>query len=375
MAYDYLIIGAGLFGSVLAERISNDLSMKVLVIDKRDHIGGNCYSEIDQDTDIEIHKYGTHIFHTSSKNVWDYICRFTEFNGYHHQVLTSYKNKIYQMPINLETINSFYNLNLRPNEARDLLKREIAREGIGKPQNLEEKAVSLVGRPLYEALIKGYTIKQWGKDPKELPADIITRLPVRFNYREDYFVDSRWQGIPLSGYTKMIERMLKSPKIHIELNCDYFKHKEEFKPRRKMIYTGPIDQYFDYIYGNLEWRSISLKRQVLEVEDYQGNSVMNFADIDISYTRIHENKHLHPERKYSKQKTVIFYEESINNAQEPYYPINNEKNNSTYQRYRNLARKYDALIIGGRQGNYKYYDMDKAILAAFDCYENDIVKS
>jgi len=240
MKYDYLIVGAGFFGSVLAERIANSLNKKVLIIDKRSHIGGNCYSEVDNETEIEFHKYGTHIFHTASKKAWDYINRFTEFNNYRHQVLTTYKNKVYQMPINLETINSFYNLNMKPFEAKLFIKNEIAKENITNPKNLEEKATSLIGRKLYEAFIKGYTIKQWDKNPVDLPSKIITRLPVRFNYKEDYFLTDKWQGIPVDGYTKIFNRMLKSSNIKVELNCDYFSNREVLKPKKKLFIQAQL---------------------------------------------------------------------------------------------------------------------------------------
>jgi UDP-galactopyranose mutase len=374
MKCDYLIVGAGIFGSVMAERIANDLGAKVLVIDKRFHIGGNCYSKLDQETGIETHQYGTHIFHTSSKVVWEYIGQFAEFNNYHHQVLTIHKNKVYQMPINLETINSFYNLNLKPYEANIFLKKEIEKEGIKSPKNLEEKAISLIGRSLYEAFIKGYTIKQWQKDPKELPPDIIARLPVRYNYREDYFLDARWQGIPLEGYTKLFERLLESPNIHVELNCDYFQHRNDFRINNLTIYTGPIDRYFDYAFGRLEWRTVMFEKKIVDVEDYQGTSVMNYSDLDVKYTRIHEFKHLHPERKYSNLKSVIFYETTGYDPENPFYPINTERNKKLLQKYKELAHHERGVIIGGRLGDYAYYDMDKAILAALNCYKKNFVR-
>jgi len=277
------------------------------------------------------------------------------------------------MPINLETINSFYNLNLKPYQAKELLKKEIEKEGIQEPKNLEEKAISLIGRPLYEAFIKGYTMKQWGTDPRELPPSIITRLPVRYNYREDYFVDSRWQGIPVEGYTKIFERMLNSCNIHVELNCDYFEYQNHFNVRNKIIYTGPIERYFNYTYGKLEWRSIELQKEIVDVEDYQGTSVMNYADLEVKYTRIHEPRHLHPERRYTKQKTIIFYETSNNDPDDPYYPVNNERNRDLFSKYKKLAEKEESVIIGGRLGDYAYYDIDKAILAALKCYQEKII--
>ena len=372
MNYDYLIVGAGLYGSVLAERIANDLEAKVLVVEKRSHIGGNCYSKEDKDTGIEYHQYGTHIFHTSSPKVCKYITQFTEFNGYHHQVLTTCKNKVYQMPINLETINSFFNLNLKPYEVEPFLSKEIAKEKIKRPKNLEEKAVSLIGRSLYEAFIKGYTMKQWDKDPKELPASIIKRLPVRFNYNEDYFLDARWQGIPLEGYTKIFDRLLSSINIDVELNCDYFGYCKSFKVSKKIIFTGPIDRYFNYKFGRLDWRSVKFEKSVVDVEDYQGTSVMNYADIEIPYTRIHEPRHLHPERRYSKSNSIIIYEESISESEDSYYPIKNEANEKLLSKYRTLAQEKKDVIIGGRLGDYAYYDMDKTIAAALHCYETQI---
>ncbi|MBF0289801.1 MAG: UDP-galactopyranose mutase [SAR324 cluster bacterium] len=374
--YDYLIVGAGFFGSVLAERIANDLGKTVLVIDRRPHIGGNCYSETDQETGIEFHQYGTHIFHTSSQKVWQYISQFTDFNGYHHQVLTTHKNRVFQMPINLETINTFYGLNLRPYQVEDFLRAEIAKENIGNPQNLEEKAIALIGRPLYEAFIREYTIKQWNQDPKKLPVNIINRLPIRCSYNEDYFLDARWQGIPLEGYTKLFERLLNSANIDVETNCDYFEVRNELKYDKKLIYTGPIDRFFDYELGPLEWRSIELSKEVIEVEDYQGTSVMNYADLEQPYTRIHEPRHLHLERRYSKRKTLIFYETSKQaEGIDPFYPVSSEKNKNTLEKYKSMAKQVKNVVIGGRLGDYAYYDMDKAIAAALACYEKTIAKN
>ena len=370
MNCDYLIVGAGFYGAVIAERLANDRNAKVVVIDKRNHIGGNCYSKKDEETGIEYHVYGTHIFHTSSQKVWDYISQFTQLNGYHHQVLIVYKNKVYQMPINLETINSFYDITLKPYEVKDFLAKEIAKSNILEPKNFEEKAISSIGRPLYEAFIRDYTLKQWGRDPKELPSSIIKRLPVRSNYNENYFHDANWQGIPLNGYTEIFRKMLASPNIEVKLNCDFFKHRENFHVKKKIIYTGPIDHYFDYKFGRLEWRTIELKRKVVNYGDYQGTSVMNYAQREVNYTRIHEPKHLHPEREYKKDKTLLFYEYSKEDPDNPYYPINLTKSREIFQKYRTLAKNEKNLIIGGRLGDYAYYDMDKTILAALCCYEN-----
>lgn len=251
----YLVVGSGFFGSVIAERIANNLNEQVVVIDKRNHLGGNCFSEFDDETGIEFHKYGTHIFHTSNGKVWKYINNFTSFNKYHHQVLTTYKNKVYQMPINLETINSFYNINLKPYEVDDCLKSEINKEKIDNPRNLEEKAISQIGRPLYEAFIKGYTQKQWQKDPKKLPASIIDRLPFKKNYGDNYYFDL-WQGIPINGYSQIFKRMLDHRNIDLHLNTDFFNIRDKIPPYCLIIYSGPIDRFFDYKFGKFEWRSL-----------------------------------------------------------------------------------------------------------------------
>lgn len=376
MKCDYLIVGAGFFGSVIAERIANDIDKHVIVIDRRDHIGGNCYSREDPETGIEYHVYGTHIFHTTDQKVWTYINQFSEFNGYHHQVLTKHQNKVYQLPINLETINSFYNQNFTPDEARFFISQEVKIENIENPKNLEEKAIASIGRPLYEAFIKGYTLKQWEKDPKDLPTAIINRLPIRFDYREDYFQNCRWQGIPIDGYTRIFEKLLSSPNIDITLNCDYMAHKNEFEVNEQIIFTGQLDQFFNFKYGALDWRSVDFKREVIDYHDFQGTSVMNYAESSIPYTRIHEPKHLHPERDYQVGKTIIFYETSrmskINNS---YYPVNNDRNQNLKAKYIEEANKTKNVIFGGRLGEYSYYDMDQAILSAIKCYDEQILKN
>ena len=366
--YDYLIVGAGFFGAVLAERLANGLGRRVLVVEQRDHIGGNCYSAVDEETGIEFHKYGTHIFHTPHREVWDYISRFTELNGYRHQVLNTYQNRVYQMPINLETINAFYGLNLNPSEARRFIEEEIRKSGIKKPRNLEEKAISLIGKPLYEAFIKGYTIKQWRKDTRELSEDIITRLPVRFSYNESYYSD-RWQGIPLDGYTRIFENMLASPKIKVELNADYFGLKDSVQVKEMVIYSGSLDRYCNYEYGRLEWRSCDFRKEIMEVEDFQGTSVMNYADLEIPYTRIHEPRHLHEDRNYRKDKTLIFKEFPQSDfGQAPYYPIPDKRNLALYERYRKLIKRERQVIFGGRLADYKYYDMHDVIHNALSVF-------
>jgi UDP-galactopyranose mutase len=358
----YLVVGSGFFGAVMAERIATQLKEKVLVIEKRNHIGGNCYSVDDPETGIHYHLYGTHIFHTPYPRVWEYINRFTEFNSYFHQVLTTYKNKVYQMPVNLETINSFYNINLKPFEVDAFLKKEIEKENIKEPRNFEEKAVSMMGRPLYEAFIRGYTLKQWQKDPKDMPESVLKRLPFRSNYNESYYF-SRWQGIPLHGYGKIFEKMLMNERIEVKLNMDYFKIRDLIPAGTKIIYSGPIDQFFDYKYGRLEYRTLRFERDIKPYEDYQGTSVMNYADVEVPYTRIHEPRHLHPERTdYPRNKTLIIREYSLlDDGSNPYYPINDERNQNLILQYRDEARHLKNVIISGRLGEYKYYDMHDTI--------------
>ena len=305
---------------------------------------------------------------------WDYINNFTEFNGYYYQVLTTYKDRVFQMPINLETINSFYNINLKPYEVDTFLKNEVAREQITNPCNFEEKAISLIGRPLYEAFIKGYTKKQWGKEPRDLPESILKRLPFRKNYNENYYFD-RWQGVPLFEYTKIFNRLLENKNIDIKLNTDYYELRNNIPESTVIIYSGPIDQFFNYKYGKLEWRTIVLKKQIVPVEDYQGTSVMNYAEESVSYTRIHEPRHLHPEIQYTKEKTLLIEEYSkLDDGSAPYYPIADEKNETLFLKYSGESKKLKNVIISGRLGDYKYYDMDKTIAMALESYERRVKK-
>lgn len=372
----YLIVGSGFYGAVIAERIATQLKEKVLVIDRRDHIGGNSYSYTDKETNIEIHKYGSHIFHTSNEDVWNYICQFTQFNTYQHRVLTAYQNQVYSMPINLMTINSFYGKNFSPAEAQAFIQKEIERDKFENPKNLEEKAISLIGRPLYEAFIKGYTQKQWETDLKLLPANIITRLPVRFNYIDRYFAD-RYEGLPIDGYGKIFERMLANELIDVKTGIDYFDIKENVPEDCLVIYTGPIDRYFNYKYGQLGWRTTDFEEQTINVKDYQGTSVMNYADIGTPYTRIHEFKHFHPERKQAEDRTIIFKEFSrfAKENDTPYYPINTDRDKAIYGQYRELAAAEKNVLFGGRLGNYAYVDMHQAIAMALNTYEAKIKKS
>ncbi len=372
--FDYIVVGAGFYGAVIAERIANDLNKNVLVIDKRDHVGGNCYSEIHEETKIEFHKYGTHIFHTSNETVWKYINRFTSFNGYYHQVLTTYNDKVYQMPINLETINSFYNVNLKPFEVDSFLSKERKKEFYKGPNNFEEQAINSVGRPLYEALLKGYSIKQWEREPKEIPASVVKRLPFRTNYSESYYFDTH-QGIPIDGYATIFENMLASQNITLRLNTDFFKIKHGISDNSTIIYSGKIDRLFDYKYGDLEYRTLRFDHEVKDVPDYQGTSVMNYGNVEIPYTRIHEPKHLHPERTYDSKKTLIMKEYSSASArEEPYYPVGGAENQTLYNKYLEELKKHDNVIIGGRLGEYKYYDMHNVIASALTTYEDRIKK-
>jgi UDP-galactopyranose mutase len=371
--FKYIVVGAGFYGSVIAERIAADLGAKVLIIDKRDHIGGNCFSRTDEETGIEYHEYGTHIFHTSNEKVWSYINRFTDFNNYLHQVLITYQNKIYQMPINLSTINAFYQTNLKPFELEEMLRKEIAKEKIAiPPKNLEQKALSMMGRPLYEALIRGYTLKQWGRDPKDLPCSIIERLPIRRNYDRNYY-HSRWQGIPREGYAQMFRRLLRHKNITLKLKVDYFAIREKIPKNSLVIYSGPIDRYFDYRYGRLEWRSLRFEKETMKVEEYQGTAVMNYAERTVPYTRIHEPRYLHPERNYTKERTVIVREYPCQGDKlPPFYPLNDERNQKIADKYRAKARQTRNLIVGGRLGDYKYHDMHHVIGNALETYEKKI---
>jgi UDP-galactopyranose mutase len=344
----------------------------VLVIEKRNHIGGNCYSETDASTQIEYHKYGTHIFHTSNEKVWKYVNQFTTFNAYRHQVLAYYRNKIYQLPINLETINSFFNVNLKPYEV-DKFMLERTTFLTHEPGNFEEKAISLLGKELYEAFIKGYTIKQWQIDPSQLPASIFNRLPFRKNYDENYFFD-KWQGIPKDGYTAMFERMLSNKNIRLLLNTDFFDIRDQLNKDACLVYSGPIDRFFDYKFGKLSWRTLHFEKEVVDVEDYQGNSVINFPEIDIPYTRIHEPKHLHPERNYTGEKTVIFKEYSLkDDGTNPFYPILSDDNIKMYDQYKVEASQLENVFISGRLGDYKYYDMHETIARALEIFETGIL--
>ncbi len=365
--YRHLIVGAGITGCTIARRIAEDLGERVLVIDCRDHVGGNCHSHICPESGVEVHSYGTHIFHTTERRVWDFLNRFAEFNSYRHKVITTYQGKTYHMPVNLQTINSFFGLSLQPHEVEGFIREQSAKENISDPQNLEEKAISLIGRELYEAFVKGYTLKQWECDPRELPAEIITRLPFRHNYECDYFT-CRYQGLPWDGYEKLFEKMLDHDLIDLQLGADFFDLKDEINTDCNVYYSGPIDKFFGYRYGELTWRSLRFEYEVKNVADYQGTSVMNYADIEVPYTRVHEYQHLHPERKNKTGKTAISREYSMKWKQgdEPYYPVNTNEDRKRLGLYQKEAEKLDKVYFTGRLGQYRYYDMDKAVLAALE---------
>jgi UDP-galactopyranose mutase len=368
--FDVVIVGSGFFGATIAERITTCTNKKVLVLDSRSHLGGNAYSTFHEETRIEYHKYGSHIFHTDNKKVWDYCNKFTKFNNYRHKVFSIHNEKVFSLPINLSTINQFYQLNLSPKEAEIKIKPQMDTDG--SATNLESKAISLIGEVLYNAFIKNYTIKQWQKNPTELPAEIITRLPVRFNYNTDYF-DDLYQGIPLDGYTKWIEKMLS--KSTVLLNTDFFDLRSQINPKQIVIYTGPIDKYFSYIHGELTWRTLDFDLEVVAVEDFQGTSVMNYSDLDVNFTRIHEFKHLHPEREYPKEKTLIMREFSrlASSKDEPYYPVNLAADREKLVKYREMIKLEKNTFFGGRLGSYQYLDMHMAIASALGMYENKLV--
>lgn len=352
--YDYLIVGAGLYGSIFAYEM-NKKGKKCLVIDKRNHIGGNIYTE--EIEGINVHKYGAHIFHTSNKEVWEYINQFCEFNNYINSPIANYKGEIYNLPFNMNTFNKLWGV-ITPKEAQKKIEEQKKEHGIVEPKNLEEQAISLIGKDIYEKLIKGYTEKQWGRDAKKLPSFIIKRLPVRFTYDNNYFND-RYQGIPIGGYTKIIEKMLEG--IEVRLNSNFFDKREEYENiADKIVFTGMIDEYYNYCFGKLEYRSLRFETEILNEENYQGNAVVNYTEGEIPYTRIIEHKHF----EYGQQeKTVITreYPSEWKEGDEPYYPVNNERNNELYLKYKELADKEEKVIFGGRLGEYKYYDMDKVI--------------
>ncbi|HEY8424369.1 MAG TPA: UDP-galactopyranose mutase [Clostridia bacterium] len=363
--YDYLIVGAGLFGAVFAYEAAKQ-GKKCLVIDKRNHIGGNVYTQ--EIEGINVHVYGAHIFHTNDKEVWDYVNSFAEFNRFTNSPVARYKDELYNLPFNMNTFYAMWGVKT-PQEAKEIIARQVQEAKITEPRNLEEQAISLVGTDIYYKLVKGYTEKQWGKDAKELPTFIIKRLPVRFTFDNNYFSD-RYQGIPIGGYTQIIQKMLEGSDVL--LNCDYFDDRAYYNSiADKIIYTGSIDGFFDYCYGELEYRSLRFETSILDTDNYQGNAVVNYTEREIPYTRIIEHKHF----EFGTQpKTVITkeYPAQWTKGQEAYYPVNDEKNNALYEKYKQLTQSQSKVIFGGRLGLYKYLDMHQVIRLALDCAKNEL---
>lgn len=370
-----LVVGAGISGSVVAERIASDCGQKVAVIDRRDHAGGNCYSYPDPATGIECHAYGTHIFHTSDKEVISYIKRFCSLNRYRHRVFTSHKGDLFELPVNLTTINRFYKERFTPAQAKRFLKKEAAREGSKRPGNLEEKALLTLGRPLYEAFFKGYTKKQWATDPKDLPPGILERLPLRFTGKTGYF-DDRCQGLPLRGYFGLFSNMLKNKNIRLMLRTDYFSIRKYLPSGCLVIFTGPIDRFYGYKHGRLGWRSLRFDVLRPSTGNFQNRAVVNYADENVKYTRIHEFRHLHPERRYAKNRTVISKEYPVpaGRSSDPYYPIGSREDLATLRKYEKESQKERNTLFLGRLGRYKYLDMDDAIKEALEFYRKVLKK-
>lgn len=360
--YDYLIVGAGLFGAVFAHEAGKK-GKKCLVIDKRNHIAGNIYTE--EVEKINVHKYGAHIFHTDSKEIWNYVNQFAEFNRYTNSPVANYKGEIYNLPFNMNTFHALWGVTT-PEEAKEMIEHQKKQYAVLEPKNLEEQALNLVGKDVYEKLVKGYTQKQWGREATELPAFIIKRLPVRYTYDNNYFNDA-YQGIPMGGYTKMVEKMLLSAEVR--LGVDYFKEKEALDAQAdKIIFTGMIDEYYNYSYGELEYRSLRFETRVFDEENHQGNAVVNYTDFETPYTRVIEHKFF----EYGTQeKTVVTkeYPAAWKRGDEPYYPVNDEKNTSLYEKYKERAKQEGKVIFGGRLGEYRYYDMDDTIAAALKMTE------
>ena len=374
---DLVVVGSGLFGLTIAERCASELDLKVLVVERRHHIGGNAYSEADPETGIEMHVYGAHLFHTSNRRVWDYVNRFTSFTNYQHRVFGQYAGQVYSLPMNLGLINQFFGKMHTPDEARTLIAEQASEIDTAEASNLEEKAISLVGRPLYEAFIKGYTAKQWQTDPTRLSADIITRLPVRYNFDNRWFNDT-YEGLPVDGYTAWLRKMADHPNIEVRLETDWFDPEQivadDYKGKVPIVYTGPVDEYFGNSEGRLSWRTVDLEAEVRQVDDFQGCAVMNYNDQDVPWTRIHEFKHFHPERTYISGKTVIVHEYSrfAEEGDEPYYPINTAEDRDKLLRYREKAKAEPMVLFGGRLGTYKYLDMHMAIGSALSMFENKL---
>lgn len=380
--YDLIVVGSGLFGLTVAERAASQLGKRVLIVERRPHLGGNAYSEAEPETGIEIHRYGAHLFHTSNERVWDYVNQFTDFTGYQHRVFAMHDGTAYQFPMGLGLINQFFGRYYSPTEARELIKEQTEGLDPEAAQNLEERGIALIGKPLYEAFVKHYTAKQWQTDPTELPASIISRLPVRYTFDNRYFTDTH-EGLPVDGYTAWLEKMADHELIEVRLDTDFFDIAENLRaenPDAPVVYTGPLDRYFDYAHGRLGWRTLDFETSVEPVGDYQGTPVMNYNDADVPFTRIHEFRHFHPERarSYPKDKTVIMREYSrfAEEGDEPYYPINTPEDREKLEAYRaDAARESEEnkVLFGGRLGTYQYLDMHMAIGSALSMFDNLLV--
>ncbi|UIZ92034.1 UDP-galactopyranose mutase [Corynebacterium sp. CNCTC7651] len=381
MEYDLIVVGSGFFGLTVAEQAASELGKRVLVVEKRSHIGGNAYSEKEPETGIEVHKYGAHLFHTSNDRVWEYVNRFTDFTDYQHRVFAMHDGTAYQFPMGLGLINQFFGRYYSPEEAKALIEEQ--REGLdpAAATNLEERGIALIGKPLYDAFVKHYTAKQWQTDPTDLPPEIISRLPVRYTFNNRYFND-KYEGLPVDGYAAWLERMAEHELIDVRLDTDWFDIRDDVRnesPEAPVVYTGPVDRYFDYAEGRLGWRTLDFEQEVLEVGDFQGTPVMNYNDADVPYTRIHEFRHFHPERAdvYPDDKTVIVKEYSrfAEDEDEVYYPINTPEDREKLLKYRELAAeesRENRVLFGGRLGTYQYLDMHMAIGAALSLFDNHL---
>ena len=378
-SYDLIVVGTGFFGLTIAERAARELDKKVLMIERRSHLGGNAYSEIEPETGIEVHKYGAHLFHTSNKRVWDYVNRFTDFTDYQHRVFAMHDGTAYQFPMGLGLINQFFGKYYSPDEAKELIEKQREGKDPAEAENLEEKGIALIGKPLYEAFVKHYTAKQWQTDPKDLPASIISRLPVRYTFNNRYFNDT-YEGLPVDGYAAWLENMAADDRIEVRLDTDWFDVRDELRaqsPDAPVVYTGPLDRYFDFAEGDLGWRTLDFDLEVKDTGDFQGTPVMNYNDPDVDYTRIHEFRHFHPERDYQTDKTVIMKEYSrfAEDDDEVYYPINTPEDREKLEAYRRLAAEeseQNNVLFGGRLGTYQYLDMHMAIAAALTLFDNQL---
>ena len=371
---ELVVVGSGFFGLTVAERVAAELGRRVVVLERRDHLGGNAYSEPEPSTGIEVHRYGAHLFHTSNERVWAYVNRFTDFTPYQHRVFTVVKGRVYPMPINLGTICDYFGRHLSPAQARELVREQAGEIASEDAANLEGKAISLIGRPLYEAFVRGYTEKQWQTDPRELSPDIISRLPVRYTFDNRYFADT-YEGLPVDGYTAWLERMADHPLIDARLGVDYFAVRDTIPAGVPVVYTGPLDRYFGYAEGELGWRTLDFEQEVLPVGDFQGTPVMNYGDSDVPWTRIHEFRHFHPERtSYPTDRTVIVreYSRAAGRGDEPYYPVNTPADREMLARYRARADAERDVLFGGRLGTYKYLDMHMAIASALTMVDNEL---